>query len=178
MMGSWRVSCGWPLGRSKSAKRGAIGQCFSESCSRDGLTEMYLSPTLSAVCDGTDSEGNLVHGIGATLLHEMCHAALGVQEGHGKSFSRLARGVGLEGPIRATHAGEELNKRLRVIERELGAYPHAPLTLNGRAAGEKPQTTRLLKASCPSCTYTIRLTAKWVAMGLPVCPCGDTLTLN
>lgn len=36
--------------------------------------------------------------------------------------------------------------------------------------GPKPkQPTRLLKAECPVCGYTIRVTQKWVAQGLPVC---------
>lgn len=170
----WRVSCGWPLGRSKSAKRGAIGQCFSESASRDGLVEMYLSPTLSTVCDGEgDDDSVVLHGVGATLLHEMCHAALGTEEGHGKAFKRLATAVGLAGPVRSTHASPELNKRLKEIEGELGAYPHAPLSLQHSA--DKPQTTRLIKAQCFACGYTIRLTQRWISVGLPVCPCGTRL---
>ena len=38
----------------------------------------------------------------------------------------------------------------------------------------KVQSTRLLKALCPDCGYVIRVTAKWVEVGLPVCPCGAT----
>ncbi len=34
----------------------------------------------------------------------------------------------------------------------------------------KKQATRLLKAVCPDCGYTIRVTSKWAALGLPVCP--------
>ena len=60
----------------------------------------------------------------------------------------------------------------------LGVYPHAALDMSSR----KTQGTRMLKASCPSCSYTVRLTAKWAfdSYGnprLPVCPCGDTLAL-
>jgi len=55
----------------------------------------------------------------------------------------------------------------------LGAYPHAALTMNTK----KVQTTRMLKAVCPSCGYTVRLTSKWAALGLPSCP-QDSDTLN
>lgn len=34
----------------------------------------------------------------------------------------------------------------------------------------KPQTTRLLKAACSSCGYTVRVTKRWADKGLPVCP--------
>ena len=46
----------------------------------------------------------------------------------------------------------------------LGKYPHAAITINTR----KPQTARMLKASCPTCGMIIRLTAKW-AHQLPTC---------
>ena len=48
---------------------------------------------------------------------------------------------------------------------DLGTYPHAALALPVKAT----QATRMLKASCPSCGYTVRLTQKWVNKGLPIC---------
>jgi len=48
---------------------------------------------------------------------------------------------------------------------ELGDYPHAEVLLPDNAT----QSTRLLKASCPKCGMTIRLTQKWVKHGLPIC---------
>lgn len=54
---------------------------------------------------------------------------------------------------------------LPIIE-AAGDYPHAALLV-----GEKPtQSTRMLKACCPDCGYTVRLTAKWARLGLPECP--------
>jgi len=41
----------------------------------------------------------------------------------------------------------------------------------------KKQTTRMIKAECPSCGYTARISQKWVDVGLPTCPCGDTLSV-
>jgi hypothetical protein len=34
----------------------------------------------------------------------------------------------------------------------------------------KKQSTRMLKAECPECGYTIRLAKKWAEVGLPSCP--------
>lgn len=36
-------------------------------------------------------------------------------------------------------------------------------------------TTRLRKCECPECGYTIRVTRRWLAVGLPGCPCGETM---
>lgn len=57
---------------------------------------------------------------------------------------------------------------------DLGDYPHAALALPVKAT----QATRMLKACCPSCGYTVRLTQKWVNKGLPICgTCGEGFTL-
>ena len=60
-----------------------------------------------------------------------------------------------------------------VIE-ELGVYPHVAIVV-----GSKPvQTTRMLKAVCPACGYTVRLTQKWASLGLPTCPVDAGLELK
>lgn len=42
--------------------------------------------------------------------------------------------------------------------------------------GQAPaDTTRLRKASCPSCGYIVRLSRDCISRGLPVCPCGRDL---
>ena len=35
--------------------------------------------------------------------------------------------------------------------------------------GTGKQETRLRKALCPGCGYTVRVTSKWIDRGLPVC---------
>jgi uncharacterized Zn finger protein (UPF0148 family) len=56
----------------------------------------------------------------------------------------------------------------------LGAYPHGELSYSDR----KVQGTRMIKASCPHCGYTVRLTNKWLTFGLPICPQdGETFTI-
>ncbi len=71
------------------------------------------------------------------------------------------------------HGGLSDNRWDSVIE-ELGFYPHAALTVGHRPV----QTTRMLKAVCPHCGYTIRLTQKWAKLGLPTCPVDIGLELK
>lgn len=161
-MDTWRVSVGFPGGRGKKNK--AIGQCWSDTCSKGGRTEMFVSPVLD---DGLT--------VAATLLHEMVHASVGVKFGHSGPFAKLARAVGLAGKLTATVPGPELKERLNSILATLGDYPHAGLNASEGRMETPKQTTRMLKACCPDCGYTIRLTAIWVARGLPICPGCDTV---
>lgn len=63
-------------------------------------------------------------------------------------------------------AGAFSDGRWLDLIQELGEYPHSALTV-----GERPvQSTRMLKAVCPSCKYHVRLTAKWARVGMPICP--------
>lgn len=65
------------------------------------------------------------------------------------------------------------DERWNDILAEMGGYPHSALTI-----GERPvQATRMLKASCPSCGYTVRMTAKWARVGMPCCPVHEGLEL-
>jgi hypothetical protein len=58
-------------------------------------------------------------------------------------------------------------------------WKSTPATLDGVAKNangdKKPQGTRLLKAECGECGYTVRVTKKWLeAKGAPICPCNMT----
>jgi hypothetical protein len=98
---------------------------------------------------------------------------------HGLNFQRAAAAMHLVpslGPKgwKATGRGADFEPTFGVIISSLGAYPHAALTMSTK----KTQGTRMLKAVCPSCGYTVRLTAKWADLGLPSCPVDhDTLNL-
>lgn len=41
----------------------------------------------------------------AVLAHEMTHAALGYEVGHGPAFEHVTHAIGLEGPANSDHAG-------------------------------------------------------------------------
>jgi hypothetical protein len=153
-----RVSCGLPSVRA-FGKRRAVGECWAAMATRDRKVEIYVSPTID---DGTEVLG--------TLLHELVHAVVGVDKGHGTAFKRCASLVGLEGKPRECGAGKALKPWVVSVVKALGAYPHG--RLDKFTNGRKKEGTRLLKAECPECGYTVRVTRKWVDVGLPTCCCG------
>src|SRR6266850_4966729 len=136
-----KVACGWPSSRALSKKKKRIGECWSPECSAQGVHEVFVSPFVS---DSVE--------VGEVLVHEICHAIVGVQEKHGKAFGKLARRVGLEGKMTSTFASGELRVELETIAGQLGAYPHA--SLESKVTTVKKQTSRMLKLSCVVCGYT------------------------
>lgn len=156
-----RVSCGWPSRGGLSAKKRSIGQCWNPIASADAATEVFISPVLADPVRVLD-----------VLVHELVHAAVGVDKGHKGPFRTLATALGLIGKMTETKAGPELVVRLNVMSEILGKYPHAVLDAK---AGRKAQGTRMLKAVCPACGFTMRAAAKWVEYGLPVCACGTQI---
>jgi hypothetical protein len=158
--GKIKVSCGFPLSSSRDRSATKInGQCWSETCSNDGNTEIFISPTI-------DDSLQVAH----TLVHELVHAGIGVDKGHGKQFRKAALAIGLTGRMRATTAGSELTERLNGLIATLGSYPHA--SISPLSNGRKKQSTRLLKVVCPFCGHTFRQTAQWLEIGgTPNCWC-------
>lgn len=158
-----RVSCGFP---SNAKRSGAIGECWADTASADKTFEVLISPVLDTPLQVFD-----------VLVHELCHATAGAMN-HGINFQRIAALMHLApsaGPKgwKATGRADTFEAAFGEIIKSLDAYPHAALTMSSR----KTQGTRMLKAVCPSCGYTVRLTQKWAALGLPSCP-QDSDTLN
>jgi hypothetical protein len=154
------VSVGWPSEKALAPKQRVIGQCWPPVYSADSSTQIFISPVLADTIE-----------VGATLVHELVHAAVGCAFGHKGPFKRLALSVGLIGPMRSTRAGEGLRARLNALMSELGPYPHAAMQIRRRAR----QSTRMLKIECPSCEYTARVAQKWLDVGVPTCPCGTRM---
>jgi hypothetical protein len=156
-----RVSCGWPSTGGTSRKKRTIGQCWTTEAAKDGITQIFISPYLE------DIAGE--QGVLATLVHELVHAVVGVKNKHNKIFGKAARAVGLEGKLTATSASESLCQTLYAIAKDIGDYPHAQL--DALLSPTKKQTTRMLKAECIQCGYTVRLAKKWLdEVGAPCCP--------
>jgi hypothetical protein len=164
-----------------------IGECWVAEASSRGYVEVFISPVLDQVAS--------VQGVLVTLRHELVHAA--GRRGHGKEFKALAVVMGLTGPMTATIASPEA-AGLHQLD-AAGAAGPVPARRHHRAGrdpgpptepGDKPiilrpddrpkkQSTRMLKAECPECGYTIRLTKRWADVGLPDCPTdGAALTLD
>ena len=147
-----RVSVGFPSKRAVSARDRAIGQCFAPAVSVDESVQIFISPVIGNGLRAAD-----------VLVHELCHAAVGMEHGHTWPFRRAARAMGLEGKPTATIAGRELADRLNTLLAEIGLYPHPELQLEPRPA----QSTRLIKTYCHICRYTARITRVWLDRGGP-----------
>jgi hypothetical protein len=156
-----RITCGFPSSRALNGIRNqTIGQCWHGVSSADGSVEIMVSPVLAEPMRVAD-----------ILAHELIHAACGPGVGHKGPFRKLALAIGLEGKMTATIGGEAFKQLLRPILDAVGPYPHAELNARKRAEGPGKQGTRLLKAVCGHCGYTVRITRKWVdEVGAPICP--------
>jgi len=155
-----RVSVGWPKGGRK-----VIGQCWKTTAAADEVSQVFISPVLHEPAEVLE-----------TLVHELVHAVDNCESGHRGEFRRIAKEVGLEGKMTATHAGAELLATLMEVAEELGEYPHAALT--PALSGVKKQGVRMLKVVCPEDGYIVRTTQKWLDIGTPTCPCGTTMELE
>jgi hypothetical protein len=146
-----RVSIGWPK---RAASCGAIGECWSTDASSDHHAELFISPQLT---DGAR--------IMDVLAHELDHATVGPDAGHGKLFKRCAFKIGLQGPMRSTTATPEFAAWAQTLFKRIGPYPAGFLTDSPK------QGTRLLKCECFACGYIARVSQKWLSCsGTPICP--------
>lgn len=156
-----KYTCGFPSRSALSRKRRRIGECWDARASAGETFEIFISPVLSDPLE-----------VAATLAHELVHATVGLQAKHGAAFGKCARGIGLEGKMTATTAGDVFKHWFASVAEDLGDYPHKELRAS---SGGKPQTTRLLKVSCPECEaqgepYLVRMSAKAYERGAPICP--------
>lgn len=157
-----KVSIGFP-DKGGMAKRRVLGQCWTESDSEKPV-QIFINPTIANV-NGAD-------GILSVLVHELVHA-VGIH-GHGKDFKRVALAVGLEGKMKSATASDALVEEFTfLVDEKLGPFPHTALSGMKLFTPSKKDGTRMLKAVCPECGYTIRLTKKWSQVGMPLCPCGQ-----
>lgn len=154
-----RVSCGLPSSRAFTTKR-AIGEAWCSSNSKDHAFEIFISPTVDDP-----------HTVLACLVHELVHVTVGLKCGHKGAFQRAASLVGLVGPWTSTTASDTLANYLAVVRAAIGEYPHKALTK--MTNGKKKQSTRLIKAYCEHCFYTVRVTMKWILTAAPICPCEE-----
>lgn len=158
-----KISIGFPA-KGGLSKRRVLGVCWKAEVATDRKFQIYINPTIA---DVTGSDGVL-----SVVAHEMVHAC-GIS-GHGKEFAKCGLKIGLEGKMSSSVAGQDLQARFRVIEKKIGAFPHAPLVpTNSLSASQKPDKCRIHKCTCLECGYTVRVSAKWLDMAVPVCPVCD-----
>ena len=159
-----RVAVGFT---SRGMRGSRIGECWSNDASADGHFEIFIKPTLTEparICD--------------VLTHELVHAAVGLEAGHGPHFKRVATSLGLTGKMSATVAGEAFYAWALPILSELGDIPYG--ALSGEHSSARPkQKTALLKVECPVCGWLARVTNKHIAphahLDCPVPDCDGVL---
>lgn len=151
-----RIACGFPSVGATRRKNKTIGQCWQSIASNDNTFEILISPVIDSVME-----------VSAIVAHELCHAVLPQGTGHKAPFKRLATAIGLAGKMTATHASDDYIARYAEPLESMGEYPHA--ALNPNESGRKKQTTRMIKAECATCGYTVRLSRKWLEQGAPRC---------
>jgi hypothetical protein len=122
--------------------------------------------------------------MGELLLHELAHAEndhQGIKDcagrRHNKKFKVMAERLGLKvekgGSVGfgVTDLGDLAKEFLNKIKFDRSLFELCRLVAEPKGAAG----SRLLKCECPGCGYVVRTTAKWLAVGLPVCPCGETM---
>lgn len=162
----------------------AGGECWNKTVSADGHYEIFIMPDRIDVME-----------IAGILCHELIHAAVGFECGHKGNFAKMCDKLNLLRPYTATTAGPLFSQWVEGELARLGPIPHAALKFERsrtrRAVAtesesapqtddEKPssnskpkQTTRLLKACCGTCGYTVRISKKWALQLGAECPaCG------
>ena len=162
-----RVATGHPLNFKRNRR---LGDCHAAGDSADRAIEICISPTIAKPVE-----------VFTVLLSQLCRATAGALS-YGTAYEVVATEVGLVPTNTATLDKWKTSKGNDVFAdlyadliAGLGDYPHAPLGV----ADSRTQSTRMLKAFCPHCSYTVRLTSKWAAMGLPTCPLdGHSFTLE
>ena len=157
-----RMATGFPSKQAFSTVKRRIGECWDPIVSADGSIEIFISPVLDKPIDVAD-----------VLVHEMVHAAAGVEFGHKGPFKKMAIKIGLEGKMTETNAGDDLKKILNKIIQELGGkYPHSAMNYSKI---KKPAKKFLKKFGCTECGWIGRVTQKWIDYGLPTCTCGGEM---
>lgn len=114
------------------------------------------------------------------LVHQLIHAALPPDAGHGKVFKEAMMQLGMIGAPRYCMPGPLLRRQLEDIAAGLGPLPHAKLDIEANpldrgkpADRRKKQKVHMIRVECEAegCGYNVRMTKKWVDdIGLPGCP--------
>lgn len=154
-----RVAMGFP---STANRSGTLGETWADTASRDKTIEVLISPVL-------DDPRQILE----VLIAQIAHAVPGALN-HGTTFRKVAHDMDLE-PLSSNYkslrGSDRFLTRYQGILEALGKYPHAALVPTNL---KQKQQTRLLKVQCtdPACGYTVRITEKWLRIGIPSCCCG------
>lgn len=175
-----RYSIGGVPGVRKQAS--ITGCCYARSRSKDGHNEIFISPAC-------EDDFKIAH----TLLHELIHAYLDLEDGHKGRFAALCKQIGLEPPLLSTTPNWELSETIKMYLDALGKCPTAPLKIDDDAQPDAPkggkpdttkpkkQTTRNVKFYCVECDFkanTSRTQLARLSESSPCPCCGGEGTLT
>jgi hypothetical protein len=161
------------IGFTSTGRKGSVAECWHSDASADHHHEIFIR--------ADQADPATVLGI---LAHELVHAAVPLGSAHGPVYRAAALAIGLAGKMTYALPGPAFAAELQELAARLGPLPHARLDLTlidstgtGRGRGTvaedrpKKQGTRMLKAECGQCGYTVRITRKWLdGVGAPHCP--------
>jgi hypothetical protein len=170
-----RIAIGFP---STGRRAKARGECWDSTASADDTFEIFIRPDLA------EADGGMAMLVAAALAHELVHAAVGIKAGRGPEFRKVALGIGLIGPMRATGPGPAFLALAAPIIDAVGPLPHARLLVDKSHADANPQdedaplttsprkqASRHVKCTCPACGYIARTSRSWIDQaGPPHCP--------
>lgn len=183
----FRVSVGFTSGGRSSRHQ---GEAWNKHASADGHYEIFIMPDMV--------EPDLVAAI---LCHELIHTAVGFSHGHKGDFAVMMSKMGLERPYTSSIPGDEFKAYIAPFLAQIGPMPHAELQCRSFGRDPKPdgegwalsddndgdgpssntkkkQSTRMLKATCDDCGYTIRLSKKWAIEVGAECPRHGTMEIE
>ena len=158
------VSIGFPSKGGLGKKKRTRGQCWT--IPGQLRSHIFVSPVMP--------EPDVVLLV---LLHEIIHAAV-PDAGHKGPFKTIANAAGLVGKMTTATPSDELKDKLLQLAADLGIFPHPGLSAEDIEKASTKQGTRMLKIYCPRCDYTCRSSAKWIAIGLPTCVCGEEMVCD
>lgn len=185
----FRVSVGFTSGGMNSR---ANGECWNKSTSADNHYTIFISPGEgSTIQIAAILNHELIHAaVGLDQGHKGNFAKVMQATGMGRPFTSSVPAPGfvewvepfikelgdiphcpLTWRIEGTKERQVKRDAGGVVERqqvEEGAE-EAPAS-GDESSRPKKQTTRMKKAECGLCGYTVRLSAKWLEVGPPGCP--------
>jgi hypothetical protein len=170
-----RIAIGFP---STGRRAKATGECWDSTASADGTFEILIRPDLA------EADGALALPVAAALAAQLVQAAVGIPAGKGPLYRRVALGIGLTGPTRATEPGPAFVALVAPILEAAGSLPHARLETERKAmeaeqaaegapatTAPRKQVNRHVKCTCSTCGYVVRTARKWLdEVGSPHCP--------
>ena len=129
-----------------------VGVCYPREMSQDKHILVHVSPLI----------GDELEAL-AILAHELCHASDNCSSGHRNHFRKTALGIGLEGKMTSTHAGDQLIAKLKGMVDVLGEYPQVSLAVQKRVSGTR---NLLIESVNPQCGLKMRTSKKQIDEGI------------